>query len=235
MPSKRKAKNRYKAFRAAVVKSQKQLTKGIKRSGKKAAKAAIRKARKVARQTIRLSRRQRKSARRLVRRTSRTIRASRQLAKRSVRGLRKAINARKRDKLRAIRTQNKQNRAANREAMRVRLVVVDEFALEARRDSDVTGASRPGEPPRIRTGKGRSAIFAEAKFNGKGNKVESRVYVDKAVAPYMAMWEFRKDGKQRPFLKPALQQSLAQISPAIANSLQQQLGGIKGRRKATVR
>lgn len=69
----------------------------------------------------------------------------------------------------------------------------------------------------------------------KGKKPEARTYVDKRVAPYMAMWEFRQDGKQRPFLKPAVQNNMNLFGAEIGNSLKQQLRPQAGKKKAVVR
>jgi hypothetical protein len=93
------------------------------------------------------------------------------------------------------------------------------------------GASRPGEPPKMRTGKGRSSIKAQLRLKGK--KLESRVYVDKKIAPYMAMWEFRNDGKGRPFLKPAIEDNKEAFGKVIGTELKQANKG--GKKKAVVK
>ena len=85
----------------------------------------------------------------------------------------------------------------------------------------------------MRTGKGRKSITAELRMNGK--KPQARVYVDKKVAGYMAMWEFRQDGKARPFLKPAVENNLNMFGAEIGNTLKQQLRPQAGKKKATVR
>ena len=69
----------------------------------------------------------------------------------------------------------------------------------------------------------------------KGKKPQARTYVDKKVAGYMAMWEFRQDGKGRPFLKPAVENNLNMFGAEIGNTLKQQLRPQAGRKKATVR
>ena len=85
------------------------------------------------------------------------------------------------------------------------------------------GSSRPGEPPKMRTGVGRSSIKAELRRRGASKtsrgKLESRTYVDKKIAPYMALWEFRPDKEQRPFLKPGVEKNANLIGNAMAADL----------------
>jgi hypothetical protein len=69
----------------------------------------------------------------------------------------------------------------------------------------------------MRSGQGRYSIKAELRARGK--KVVSRTYVDKKIAPYMAMWEFRQDGQQRPFLKPALMNNLRAFQTKVGAEL----------------
>lgn len=83
--------------------------------------------------------------------------------------------------------------------------------------SEDPGASRPGEPPKRRTGEGRYSIKAELRLRGR--KIVSRTFVDKKIAPYMAMYEFRQDGQQRPFLKPGLMNNLPQFQTRVGAEL----------------
>lgn len=108
---------------------------------------------------------------------------------------------------------------------------VDVSRSVIRQASGDPGASRPGEPPKMRTGIGRSAIKAELRAQGK--KIVSRTYVDKKIARYMAMWEFRQDGKERPFLKPGLMNNLKTFQTKVGAELNRSATGPK--RKATVK
>ena len=88
------------------------------------------------------------------------------------------------------------------------------------------GASKPGEPPKKRTGNGRDAIKAQLIKNKKDKAgVQTRVYVDKRKAAYMALWEYRPDGKARPFLKPALEDNKKMFGARIGKKLKQKLKG----------
>jgi len=123
-------------------------------------------------------------------------------------------------------------RAQQRQRTQLDLVgAVDISAATVTQASAEAGASRPGEPPKLRSGKGRSSIKAQLRLKGK--KLESRVYVDKKIAPYMAMWEFRKDGEGRPFLKPSVENNKDQFGKLIGSELKQANRG--GRKKAVVK
>ena len=97
---------------------------------------------------------------------------------------------------------------------------VDISAASIVQASEDRGASRPGEPPKMRTGKGRDSIKAELRRGqpGKG-RLTARTYVDKKIAAYMALWEFRPDKQQRPFLRPGIERNADLIGNAMAADL----------------
>jgi len=229
-------KSRYAKLRAkankAVAKAAKRATKGIKR-------ATRRVERKLASNT--LARTGRKTAKRATKATKKAVKRARKTAKQTrkriksfVSGLKKANRDRNRRRKKAATQAQKEQRAREREFNRLTLSG----------DADISGAmtggflegsgsSKPGEPPKMRTGKGRKSITAELRMKGK--KPQARTYVDKKVAGYMAMWEFRQDGKARPFLKPSVENNLNMFGQEIGNSLKQQLKPQAGKKKATVR
>ncbi len=126
----------------------------------------------------------------------------------------------------------RQQREENRKRTQLDLTgTADITGARVRTSNADPGASRPGEPPKMRTGKGRSSIKAQLRLKGK--KLESRVYVDKKIAPYMAIWEFRKDGKARPFLKPAVEDNKEEFGKVIGSELKQANKGSK--KKAVVK
>lgn len=178
-----------------------------------------------------------KSRRKQTTLTKRAANVGKQVVKRFKASKRKTAKAAKRairavKKTRAkIRKSRKRRQAEARKAARAQQKARTQLDLTG--DADVagsvviqalgdTGASKPGEPPKMRTGKGRRAIKAQLRMRGK--KLESRVYVDKKIAPYMAMWEFRQDGQQRPFLRPALMNNLNMIGETIGTQLKQSVG-----------
>jgi len=100
------------------------------------------------------------------------------------------------------------------------------------------GASKPGEPPKMRTGRGRNSIRA-AEVRGTGSygrklKPAARTFVDKKIAGYMAMWEFRKDGKARPFLAPSYRANKKILQGVLMGNLKK-LKRQGRRRKAVVK
>jgi len=233
---KRSKKTAYSKLRAKAVKSVRKASKKLSSGRRKAARRIA----KTTRQTIRQTRASTNKARRtLARRTKKTVRAVKRFTKagkkntsKALRGARKAIQARKKKKLDRQRIQRKALKAAERARTRRELIgdvsLVGASAVETSEDP---GASRPGEPPRRRTGKGQSAIKAELFRQGK--QVKSRVFVDKKIAPYMALWEFRPDNKQRPFLKPTIDRNMNILGKIIGTELRQ-LATAKPKRKAKV-
>ena len=213
----------------------------------KAAKRATKRIRRVTRKTEKflasstLARTGRKTAKRATKATKKAVKTARKTAKQTrkriksfVSGLKKANRDRNRRRKKAATQARREQRAREREFNRLTLSG----------DADISGAmtggflegsgsSKPGEPPKMRTGKGRKSITAELRMKGK--KPQARTYVDKKVAGYMAMWEFRQDGKARPFLKPSVENNLNMFGQEIGNSLKQQLRPQAGKKRATVR
>lgn len=231
----------------AVSKAAKNTQKAVRQKAKRAARAARRgkkTARKLAKKTtkkaVRFSRQSRKAARRLAKRTNRkakqSVRAARRASKAAKRGI-KAFKKLRRDRAKRQRAARVAANKLRREKERDfnRLFVTGEVDLSSAvfmELQDRDGSSLPGEPPKMRTGDGRKSITAELRMKGK--KPEARTYVDKRIAPYMAMWEFRQDGKQRPFLKPAVHNNLKALGSEIGDSLVQQLRPQVGKKKAKV-
>lgn len=178
------------------------LRKRAKRYGKTITRKAKRATTKTKRSTKRLKKRGLRLFKQLKRRTKTGLRISRKTFKR----LSKAYQLRGK-KLRQRRSERRQEIKGAFDTSRSRIVQA----------SGDPGASRPGEPPKMRTGEGRYSIKAEVRQRGK--QIVSRTYVDKKVAPYMAMWEFRQDGKQRPFLKPGLMNNLGAFQTKVGAEL----------------
>lgn len=81
-----------------------------------------------------------------------------------------------------------------------------------------TGASRPGEPPKRRTGAGYYSI--ESRPNAEG----ARTYSAKSKAPYMARFEFDRDPKwSRPWMKPAFTENKALLRKLIMTPVRRRL------------
>ena len=153
--------------------------------------------------TVRATKRVKKKAVRSKKQIIRSLKRGRKRTTKALKSTKRYLRARKRAKATRIRDSRRAERAAIRAATRMELTgSVDITGASVTQASEDRGASRPGEPPKMRTGKGRDSIKAE--LNIKGKKLQSRVYVEKKIANYMAMWEFRKDGKGRPFLKPSI-------------------------------
>lgn len=160
-----------------------------------------------------------KFAKTAARKTRKAIRAAK-AAQRSVKKtVRKRRANRKKRAAEARRAERARRRAEQREEIGGEVDVSAAVIVQA---TPERGASRPGEPPKMRTGKGRESIKAE--FRKRGSQLISRVYVDKKIAPYMAMWEFRQDGQQRPFLRPALMNNLNMIGETVGTQLKQSVG-----------
>ena len=203
------------------------------RSARKSVNRATRKAeRKLASNS--LARAGRKASKRAVRKLKRTVKATKRTAKATRKQTKSLIRRAKKYNRDRIKRRNAARRAKEREFNRLTLTgetdLLGVMLLEFR---DSSGASKPGEPPKMRKGTGRKSITAELRMKGK--KPEARTYVDKRIAPYMAMWEFRQDGQQRPFLKPAVQNNLNLFGAEIGNTLKQQLRPQAGKKKAVVR
>ncbi len=203
------------------------------RSARKSVNRATRKVeRKLASNS--LARAGRKASKRAVRKLKRTVKATKRTAKATRKQTKSLIRRAKKYNRDRIKRRNAARRAKEREFNRLTLTgetdLLGVMLLEFR---DSSGASKPGEPPKMRKGTGRKSITAELRMKGK--KPEARTYVDKRIAPYMAMWEFRQDGQQRPFLKPAVENNLNLFGAEIGNTLKQQLRPQAGKKKATVR
>jgi hypothetical protein len=199
----------------------KKASKSIKRIGKRKLKQARRRIKKLPGQT-----------RKAKRFAKKTLRAASKNTTRFFKARKKASRLRERERKIQARDQRRALRAQDRARTQLDLTGnVDISGARIRTSNADPGASRPGEPPKMRTGKGRTAIKAQLRLKGK--KLESRVYVDKQIAPYMAIWEFRKDGKQRPFLKPAVEDNKETFGKVIGSELKQANKG--GKKKAVVK
>ena len=195
------------------------LAKAGRKTAKRARRAAIRATKRTAKQT---------------RRAVKQARKARKTAKQFVTRTKRALRDRRRQKKKAATQARRDQRAREREFNRLTLSGEADTSGAAFGDAkEGSGASKPGEPPKMRTGKGRKSITAELRMKGKER--QARVYVDKKVASYMAMWEFRQDGKARPFLKPSVENNLHMFGAEIGNTLMQHLRPQAGKKKATVR
>ena len=232
------ARQKKRARRTLNAKSR-QLAKATNRQKR----AAIRQAKKARKTIARVGKRRIRDLKRGLKKTTKEARRAKRLLKRKVKSTRaatakffrnrkKAARLREKNRNIAAREQRKSLRVQRRNATQIDLTgTADISTARIRQASGDPGASRPGEPPKLRTGKGRSAIRAQLRMSGK--KLTSRVYVDKRTAGYMAMWEFRKDGKQRPFLKPSVENNLDQFGKIIGSELKQANRG--GKKKAVVK
>ena len=227
--SRRRKKSRFSKLRA---KANKAVAKRLKSARKSVNRATKKVERKLASNS--LARAGRKASKRAVRKLKRSVKATKRTAKAARKQAKSLIRRAKKYNKDRIKRRNAARRAKEREFNRLTLTGEADLAgvtlLELRESS---GASKPGEPPKMRKGTGRKSITAELRMKGK--KPEARTYVDKKIAPYMAMWEFRQDGQQRPFLKPAVENNLNLFGKEIGNSLKQQLRPQAGRKKAQVR
>ena len=200
----------------------------LARTGRRIAKRANRTAKRTAKKTIRavnrfdkrLDKKQRrilkklpKQSRRLKKKGLRALRLAKKrtktgwrVTKRTFKKLAKPYQLRGR-KLKQRRSEQRQEIKGTFDTSRSRIVQA----------SSDPGASWPGEPPKLRTGEGRYSIKAEVRKRGK--QIVSRTYVDKKVAAYMAMYEFRQDGEQRPFLKPGLMNNLPDFQSKVGAEL----------------
>ena len=227
--ARRKRKSGFSKLRA---KANKAVAKRLRSARKSVNRATKKVERKLASNS--LARAGRKASKRAVRKLKRTVKATKRTAKATRKQTKSLIRRAKKYNRDRIKRRNAARRAKEREFNRLTLTgetdLLGVMLLEFR---DSSGASKPGEPPKMRKGTGRKSITAELRMKGK--KPEARTYVDKRIAPYMAMWEFRQDGQQRPFLKPAVENNLNLFGAEIGNALKQQLRPQAGKKKATVR
>jgi hypothetical protein len=206
----------------------------LARTAKRSSKRVTRQAKRSLKATLKQSRKLAKKSGKLRRRTLKAVRQARKRTSKALVSIRREYRRKQRNKAQRLRAANKALRAEQKQYGKLALIAeADLSGATIRQASDRSGASLPGEPPRMRTGKGRQSISAELRTKGK--KIEARTFVDKKIAPYMAMWEFRRDGKQRPFLKPAVEDNLHMFGSAIGSSLRQSLKGTGGKKKAQVR
>jgi hypothetical protein len=232
---------RMRAVRKTVAKRAKRISrtagKAVRKTEKFLASDSLAKAgRRAAKRANRASKRAFKRSAKSVRRSIKQVRKARKTAKALVTRAKRFQRDRRRQRKQAATQARREQRAREREFNRLTLSGDESLVGATIRElkaSSERGASRPGEPPKMRTGKGRKSITAELRMKGK--KPEARTYVDKKVAEYMAMWEFRQDGKQRPFLKPAVEDNLNLLGQEIGNAMKQQLRPQAGRKKAVVK
>lgn len=188
-------------------------TKQVRRATKRITKQANRSYRKLKKTQKRVLKRLPKQLKRTKKKTLRTVRMARKSLKRSLRISRKLF----RRLSKAYQLRGKQLNARRREQRQEIRGTFDTSRSRIVQASADPGASRPGEPPKMRTGQGRYSIKAELRKRGK--QIVSRTYVDKKIAGYMAMYEFRQDGKQRPFLKPGLMNNLKAFQTKVGAEL----------------
>lgn len=203
---------------------------------KKAAKRQVSRTKKQVRKRVRKTTKTFKRTRKkLTKRGRKLVRVSKRRGKKLRKRAKKRVRTFKRNRAKAIRRQYTRRNIGDPDD-----AVLTSFTSDKTKANDQTaflpdygndsGASNPGEPPKKRTGNGQKAISAELISHKKKNEVFSRTYVDKRKAAYMAMWEYRKDGKQRPFLKPSLEHNRKLLGDIIGQSLKQKLKQA-GRRK----
>lgn len=183
----------------------------------------------MARKRQSLLKRTKRLAKKTLRKAKRARKAIRKTTKAVKRGLKKRRSARKKRLTEARRAERERRRSEERQEIQGSADISQATIIRASQDR---GASQPGEPPKMRTGKGRDSIKAE--LRKRGQKMVSRVYVDKKIAPYMAMWEFRQDGQQRPFLKPGVENNKGIFGGVIGTELRRSSRS-KPKQKAVVR
>ena len=74
-----------------------------------------------------------------------------------------------------------------------------------------TGASRPGESPKRRTGRGRLSI-EKTRNLGTRKHPRFRTYSSKSKAPYMSQYEFGPISQRRPWLEPAVSENESELA-----------------------
>lgn len=217
------AKKRRKTSTTAKV--QKYLkSNSLARKIRKTKRKVVSKAKKTKRKLVSKAKRTQRKLKRLSRSVAKTRRILTKKSARAIKAARKAARRRSRESKREKKKRQSEARKQAREAARARVRqeirgAVDISGANVVQASEDRGASRPGEPPKMRSGKGRSSIKAE--LFKRSNRLASRVFVDKKIAKYMAMWEFRQDGEGRPFLKPSLMNNLNTIGRVIGSELMQ--------------
>jgi hypothetical protein len=228
----RRAKSRIKRLKKVATKTIKATRKKLTRAGKRTRKTLTKAGKSGTRRALRGF----KSTRKKTAKALKAAKRFRKSANKSLRAAGKRLKKYRRDRAR----QRKQLAAKQRSELRTqkrefgRLVLVGEQLSEEFQKgmpAQDPGASFPGQPPRMRTGKGRQSITVELRMSR--GKPEGRVFVDKKIAPYMAMWEYRKDGKARPFLKPAVVDNLQEYGNQAIREAKRVPTGAK--RKAVVR
>lgn len=197
----------------SLAKSGRRATKKVRRASKRLTKKATKSVKKTRRITARKIKKLPKQLKRTKRKTLKAFRAAskrikklKRIGRKEFKRLSKAYQLRGK-KLTARRQERRQEIKGTFDTSKSRIV-------QASADP---GASRPGEPPKLRSGQGRYSIKAEVRQRGK--QIVGRTYVDKKIAKYMAMWEFRQDGQQRPFLKPGLMNNLRQFQSKVGAEL----------------
>lgn len=212
----------------SFAKKKKALQRKAKRTFKRAKKLGV----KSIKRTKRIAKRSNRKAASLLKKAKRTYR---RVSKVSLRKLKRATKISKRafKKLsKPYQLRGKKLRQRRQEA-RIRLSGrIDLSKANIVQATGDTGASRPGEPPKMRSGKGRSAIQAE--LRKRGSQVVGRTFVDKKIAPYMAIWEFRQDDQQRPFLKPGLENNMSTFRTTVGAELKRAVTAVP-KRKAVVK
>ena len=201
-----RTKTAYQKLRAKTVKAVTKKATAVKRSVKRTRKAATKSVKKTAKRIKRTAKRTYKSQRKKITR---------------------AYKQRTKSTVQVIRTD-----ALTKE--RIAKEVAGARVLQAGGDK---GASKPGEPPKMRTGTGRNSIRA-AEVHGKTllggkRKPMAKTFVDKRIAKYMAIWEYRKDGKARPFLKPSYNRNKRMLGKLMAAELKKMKRGGKRTAKVT--
>jgi len=203
MPRKKTA---YQKLRAKTVKAATKKVKAVKRSVTRTRKAAVKSVKKAAKRVKKTAKRTYKSQRKKITR---------------------AYKQRTKSTVRVIRTDTLTKE-------RIAGEVAGAKILQAGGDK---GASKPGEPPKMRTGTGRNSIRA-AEVHGKTllggkRKPMAKTFVDVRIARYMAMWEYRKDGTARPFLKPSYNRNKRMLAKLMAAELKKMRRGAKRTAKVT--
>ena len=212
-----------------VRKAKKQVAKRVKTTQKTLSRATKR----ISKRAGKLQKQVLKKSKRLQQRASKQITRLNKVARRKVQRVKKrAVKAVKKFRAERRRQYNKRFRRSNITAESGSLGFTSDVSQTSETTAFVRaypeskGASKPGEPPKMRTGDGRKSIKAELITNQKNaHDIKARTYVDKKIAPYMALWEYRPDGKARPFLKPSLEGNKSLFGAAIGKNLRRKLRG----------
>lgn len=220
MATKKKTGSRNDAAKRKKARARKKLVKKVK-------KVTVKKYKKTKRATVRKYKKVKRAA---IRKKKRVVRSLKRTKKRTVKAFKKRSRRINRERTRAFQKQFRRRTlkdeidiatTSSRRAASEDTAFIEEFA-------ETKGASRPGEPPKMRSGKGRMAIKSQLiSHRTKRDNITSRVYVDKRKAGYMAMWEYRRDGEQRPFLKPAMRNNSKMLGSIIGRKLKSKLKALK--------